>query len=123
MGRKLEFTKPVSSPCATQLMLWICRAPAASIWFEIWGVLDPDQNSFDFYRKISKKIDFFMQFHKKIRFSRQKLVIYSNFCENYTISIQRSLLSNILPVHDNMMIIKVYCFSRWPIAYPPRAET
>src|SRR6218665_162275 len=65
MGRKLEFTKPVSSPCATQLMLWICRAPAASIWFEIWGVLDPDQNNFDFYRKISKKNRFFHAISQK----------------------------------------------------------
>src|SRR6218665_2744794 len=34
-------------------------ATAASIWFEIWGVVDPGQKNFDFYRQISEKFQFF----------------------------------------------------------------
>jgi len=41
-------------------------ATATSIWFEIWGVLDPDQKNFDFYRQISEKFHFFKQFYKGI---------------------------------------------------------
>src|SRR6218665_3111782 len=68
------------------------RATAASIWFEIWGVVDPGKN-FDFYRQISEKFQFLRQFYqrissfasklpkisifqaiKKIRFSKQKII-------------------------------------------------
>ena len=67
-------------------------ATAASIWFEIWWVVDPGQQNFDFYRQISEKFQFFRQFYKrissfagkfpkilifstkKIRFSKQKIV-------------------------------------------------
>jgi len=53
----------------------------------------------DFSGQISDKFRFFRQFHKKFRFSRQKLAIYmySYFWANYYISLQKSLLSNILP--------------------------
>src|SRR6218665_2226322 len=110
-------------------------ASAASIWFEIWGIVDPGQQNFDFSRQISEKFRFFQailkkcrffqanfrkisifsgkffrnfdsfrQFFKKVRFSRQKLLIYSYmyFWTNYSISFQKSPLSNILPVHDKI---------------------
>jgi len=32
---------------------------AASIWFEILGVMDPGKNKFDFSRQISEKFQFF----------------------------------------------------------------
>src|SRR6218665_1015723 len=63
-----------------------------------------------FSRQISEKIRFFRQFHKQFRFSRHKLAICSYFWANYSISLQKSPLSNILyivrynnilpPVHD-----------------------
>src|SRR6218665_1515487 len=78
--------------CHREIKRWI--ATAASIWFEIWGVVDPDQKNFDFYRQISEKFQFFQailqkniefcrqiseiflffQAIKKIRFSKQKIV-------------------------------------------------
>jgi len=50
----------------------------------------------DFSRHISKNFDFFSQFYPKNGFSKQKLVIYSYFLANYSNSIQKSPLSNIL---------------------------
>jgi len=47
-----------------------------------------------------KQFRLFQAIYKKIRFSRQKLVIYSCFWANYSIAFQKSPLSNILPVHD-----------------------
>ena len=97
--------------------LYFC--PAALIWFEIWRVVDQGQTNFDFSRQISKKFrffpgkfsknsDFFRQILKEIRFfqaisqkfrfSRQKLLTYSYFWANYSISLHKSPLSNILPV-------------------------
>src|SRR6218665_1074934 len=78
-------------------------ATAASIWFEIWGVVEPGQKNFDFSRQISLKnfdfsrqiserFRFFGQFKKKIRISRQKLAIYNYFLANYSISLQKSPL-------------------------------
>src|SRR6218665_2376753 len=40
-------------------------ATAAAIWFEIWGVVDPGQKSFDFYRQISEKFRFFQAILQK----------------------------------------------------------
>src|SRR6218665_1724926 len=73
-----------------QLMTCLCPAmnsglappPAASIWFEIWGVVDLGNKNLDFSRQISKKCGFFQaishkkfayasKFPKKIDFSRQ----------------------------------------------------
>src|SRR6218665_1762578 len=94
---------------------------AASIWFEIWGswiwvqknfdfpgkfpknvnfLRQFHKTKFDFPGKFTKNFDFFRQFHKNIRFSRQKLAIYSFFWANYSISLQKSPLSNILRVHN-----------------------
>jgi len=88
----------------------------------VWnlGVVDPGKTNFNFSRQVSEKFRFFSrnftkkcQFSRQIsenfdnfrqfkknRFSRQKLANYSNFWANYSISLQRSPLSNILPVHD-----------------------
>ena len=42
---------------------------AASIWFEIWGVMDPGKQNFDFFpSKFSRKFNFFRRFHKTFRF-------------------------------------------------------
>src|SRR6218665_3538712 len=92
---------------------------AASIWFEIWGLRVNKisffqanfreisifsgnlTKKFDFSRQIFRKFRVFRQL-KKIGFSRQKLLIYSYFWANYSISLQKSPLSNILPVHDKI---------------------
>src|SRR6218665_32447 len=48
------------------------EATAASIWFEIWGVVDPGQKNFDFYRQIFEKFQFFQAIlQKNIEFCRQ----------------------------------------------------
>ena len=123
---------------------------AGSIWFEIWGVVDPDTKKNQFFQaNFRKKIQFFRQFHKKLWFSRQitgkcflgnfrkkiqfsqanfqkvlifsrnsnffwfskqNLPIYSYFWASYSISLQKSPLSNILPAHDNIS---------WPVHDPP----
>src|SRR6218665_2965602 len=45
---------------------------AASIWFEIWEVVDPGQKNVDFYRQISEKFQFFQAIlQKNIEFCRQ----------------------------------------------------
>jgi len=82
-----------------------------SIWFEIWGSWIRVKKKFDFSRQFKKKFNFpgkfpknfifFRQF-KKIQFSRQKLAIYSYFLANYSIYLQESPLSNILPVHHKI---------------------
>jgi len=57
----------------------------------------------DFSRQIFENFDFFSgPFTQKVWFFRQKLVIYSYFWANYSISLQKSPLSNILPVHDKL---------------------
>ena len=55
-----------------------------------------------FSSKFSKKFYLFRQFLEKIRFSRQKLLIHNCFWTNYSISLQKSPLSKILPVHDKI---------------------
>jgi len=41
---------------------------AASIWFEIWGVVDPGKKYFNYFPgKFSRNFDFFMQYQKKCR--------------------------------------------------------
>src|SRR6218665_846017 len=52
--------------------------------------------------------DFSWQISEKYRFSRQKLAIYSYFWANYSISLQKSPLSNILPVHDKIHCIIIF---------------
>jgi len=37
----------------------VSKRTAASIWFEIWGVVDPGKQNFDFSRHISEKFRFF----------------------------------------------------------------
>src|SRR6218665_2809238 len=64
---------------------------------DLQSVLEPLYNTMEIF-------DFFRKYYK-IRFSRQKLLIYSDFWANYSISFQKSPLSNILPVHDNIMLI------------------
>src|SRR6218665_3903011 len=83
---------------------------AASIWFEISGVVDPGKKKFDFYRQIFEKFQFkfFRQFYKrmssfagkfpkilivfrqlkKFDFPSKKLSIYSYLWANYSISSQ-----------------------------------
>src|SRR6218665_3843776 len=102
-------------------------ATAASIWFEIWGVVDQGQKNFDFYRQISEKFqffqailqkniefcrqisenfDFFRQL-KKFDFPKKKLSIYSISLQKYTNHFRTYFLymiryNNISrPVHDS----------------------
>src|SRR6218665_1637304 len=60
--------------------------------------------NFDFFRQISEKFRFFNQLETKFRISRHKLAIYSYILANYSIYLQKSSLSNILPVHDKIII-------------------
>ena len=101
----------------------IFSSAAASIWFEIWGSwirvrqisIFPgkfpknfdffhaiSQKNFNFSRQIYENFWFFQAISQKIRLSRQELPIYSNFWKNYSISLEKSPLSNILPVHNLM---------------------
>src|SRR6218665_49732 len=84
---------------------------------EIWGSWIRVKKIFDFYRQISEKFQFFQAIlHKNIEFCGQisenfdffrqlkKLIfqakkksIYSYLWANYSISLQKSPLSNILP--------------------------
>jgi len=49
-----------------------------------------------------KNFDLFRQFLLNFNFPGKKLHIYSNFLGNYSISLQKSALSYILPVHDKI---------------------
>jgi len=92
------------------MMLLHCLSqPAASIWFEIWEVADPGlkksnfpgkfMKNFDFFHAISSNIQFFQANFRKISILsgnvtknstfQAKLAIYSNFWENYSISLQK----------------------------------
>src|SRR6218665_3616458 len=95
---------------------------SSSIWFEIWGVVDPGKKNrflqanfrkisissgnftkkFRFFQANFRKISISQEILKRFRISRQKLAIYSYFLANYSIYLQKSPLSNILPVHDKM---------------------
>jgi len=55
-----------------------------------------------FLRQISEKCGFFQAIGIFSDFPGKKLVIYSYFWANYSISLQKSPLSNILPVHDKI---------------------
>src|SRR6218665_1053579 len=81
---------------------------AASIWFEIWGGVDPGkkirflqanfrkisifqaslQKNIEFSMQISENFDFFKQF-KKFDFPSKKLSICSYLWANYSISLQK----------------------------------
>jgi len=59
--------------------------------------------------KFPKNFDFFKQFNQKFDFARQKLAIYSYFWANYSISLPKSPLSNMLPVHQRYIITRPPC--------------
>src|SRR6218665_1448300 len=46
---------------------------AASMWFEIWEIVDPGQQNFDFSGQISEKFRFFQVISQNFDFSRQIL--------------------------------------------------
>jgi len=67
------------------------------------GEVEDPGKKFDFSRQIFENFDFFQALsYKNFDFFMQKLVIYSYFWANYSISLQNSPLSNILPVHDKL---------------------
>jgi len=149
----VEAPTPAAELYDSRGLLLSLSQSAASICFEIWGVVDPGKicwfsrkiyEKFRFFQAILKKTRFsrnisqkfrfcFRQFHKKstflskfaknfdffsgnfmqnfdfswqisekYRFPKQKLAIYSYFWANYSISLQKSPLSNILPLHDKI---------------------
>jgi len=49
---------------------------AASIWFEIWGVVDPRQQKFRFFKANFREISIFQAILKKIRFFQGKFLKY-----------------------------------------------
>src|SRR6218665_2653150 len=63
------------------------------------------QENLIFSGKFLKNFNFFRQFVKKKLISRQKFLIYSYFWANYSISLQKSPLLNILPVHMYMITL------------------
>ena len=69
---------------------------AALIWFEICGIVDPDKKN-RFFQANSKKNIFFQAISQNL-----DLAIYSNFWANYSISLQKSPLLDMLPVHDRI---------------------
>src|SRR6218665_3008232 len=81
-------------------------ATTASIWFEIWGVVDPGQKISISTGKFPKNFDFFRQL-KKFDFPRKKLSIYSISLQKYTNHFRTYFLymiryNNISrPVHDS----------------------
>src|SRR6218665_3632835 len=55
---------------------------AASIWFEIWRVLDPGQQNFDISRQISKKFPSFQAISQKISIFQDKFLKHLDFPGN-----------------------------------------
>src|SRR6218665_171147 len=100
--------------------LW-CAA-AASIWFEIWGVVDPGKKNRFFPGKFPRNFDFFRHFHEKFltfpgkflknfNFFRQflknfdfpgKNCSFTATSEQIILFLFKSHHSNILPVHDKI---------------------
>src|SRR6218665_369980 len=104
--------------------------PAASFWFEIWKIGGSGSKkfrffhanvlkisiftgkNFDFSRQISENSRFFSGKHfrmtcfshllQNVRLSRKKLPFTTKFWANYSISLEKSQLSNILSVHDKI---------------------
>src|SRR6218665_3052636 len=61
------------------------RATAASIWFEIWGVVDPGKKNSISTGKFPKNVKFFRQFYKRISsFAGKfpKILIFSGNLKN-----------------------------------------
>ena len=57
---------------------------AASIWFDIWGVVDLGKNKFDFSRQILEKFRFFSgNFTKKLHFLQANFEFFSQFKNNF----------------------------------------
>src|SRR6218665_1215749 len=82
-------------------------ATAASIWFEIWGVVDPGQKNFDFYRQIFEKFQFFQQIlQKNIEFCRQ---ISENF--DFFRQLKKFGFSKQKIVHLQLPLGKLFYFS------------
>jgi len=65
-------------------MVFKCLLSAASIWFEIWGVVDPGKNKivdfsgnftqkFNFSRQLSEKFQFFQAISQKISIFKAKI--------------------------------------------------
>src|SRR6218665_99476 len=63
---------------------------AASIWFEIWRVVDPAQTNFDFTRQNFKKFRFFQANFRKIliflEISQKKIIFLGTFSKNFDFS-------------------------------------
>src|SRR6218665_445214 len=68
---------------------------------KIWGSWIRVKQISSFTGKFPKILIFFRQL-KKIDFPSKKLSIYSYLWANYSISLQKLPLSNILPVHDKI---------------------
>ena len=71
------------------------------------GVVHPSRKNFNFWVNFTKKSVFQTKISEwpLFPFKQSKLAIYSYFWAYYYISIQKSPLSNILPVHDTIIII------------------
>src|SRR6218665_3371775 len=73
----------------------------ALIWFEIWGSLIRVKQFRFFQANFRENSIFSDNFPKKFNFPG-KTGIYSYFWANYSNFLQKSPLSNILPVHDKI---------------------
>src|SRR6218665_1700073 len=82
------------------------EATAASIWFEIWGVVDPGQKNFDFYRQIFEKFQFLQAIlQKNIEFCRQ---ISENF--DFFRQLKKSIFQAKI-FHLQLPLVKLFYFS------------
>src|SRR6218665_859177 len=79
---------------------------AVSIWFEIWGVVDPGKKNFGFYRQISEKFQFFQAIlQKNIEFCRQISENFDFFRQ------QKKLIFQAKKVHLQLPLGKLFYFS------------
>src|SRR6218665_2898636 len=105
----------------------IMRQAAESIWFEIYrGVVDPGRKILFFprnFRKFSISPEnfprkflttLFLVFNSKISVypvTIHNFATYSYNSVNYSISLQKSPLSNVLALHNNIITYKKYYFT------------
>src|SRR6218665_292041 len=97
------------------------RAPVgatASIWFEIWGVVDPGQQNFDFSGKFPRNFNSFRQFYKKFQFFQAnfKKMSMSSCNFNFFLDFPRKNCS-FTATYDAPDLIRIACTIVYPIIY------
>src|SRR6218665_3346636 len=80
-------------------------ATAASIWFEIWGIVNPGQNISISTGKFPKNFNFFRQFYKRISSFPGKFPIFLVF------QAIKKLIFQAKKVHLQLPLAKLFYFS------------